>query len=428
MTARSSMPAPETSSPSRANPAVESDESDEEDAFMRNKPSNSSNRWKELQLRNQRAKEAQSAIEISDSSSSASDGDEDGTPKPKKKTKAKGKAPALPAWTKRPPKPAARIITSSDEDDVVVLQDLNTSPSARTKGKNRKRSRSRSRSLTPPPELTAEEKARAKAIVEGALHIGPPAKKQKTPPIDVDDFDFNFATSSLNPELAMIAKRVMARPAAAAKPVLARATVTVKVTVQWVSHPVNEPHAPVRQWSFNVSRSETFATSLLPKIVEVTGVKDIVLSYDTKRVFRTSSPESLGLWSEADLHVYTPQTWEYISTHRDELSADPVPETPATAAGHDEATPGPSEDEHEDSFMLILRAQNIKDVNLRVKPTATASRVVAAYLKKVPQGSSLSAAKKKAVHLVFEGEKVAPDTTLAQLEVEDEDVLDVRGI
>lgn len=120
--------------------------------------------------------------------------------------------------------------------------------------------------------------------------------------------------------------------------------------------------------------------------------------------------------------VCTPATWEYVSTHHDEPTEAHRSVSPVDRAVS-EAPTEPSADEGDESFTLILRAKDHKDVSLKVKPTATAAKVVAAYLKRVPGG-----AKKKGVHLVFEGETVAPTATLASLELEDEDVLDVRGL
>ncbi|KZV86993.1 hypothetical protein EXIGLDRAFT_724202 [Exidia glandulosa HHB12029] len=426
----SSATVPSTSSPTRAI-NVESDDDNDEDAFMRNK---SAKTWQTLNKFNKREAKTK-VVEISSDSDVSGDGASDGTPKakgrkPKAKSKAKPKPPVAPTWTKRAA--TTRLATTSDEDedsDVIILKDSNGPREGRSLQKgSKKRQRSRSRSsgsLTPPPELTKEEKARAKAVVENALQLPPPAKKQRTPPVE-EDLDLDFS-GSLNPELAKIAKRVLAAPAKkpAAKSLSSKESVLANV--QWLSHPINEAGAPLRTWKFVINRGETFASTLLPNLQEQVGADaDIVLRHEGKRVFRTSTPDSLHIWGEADFQACTPATWEYLQSHPEEAAVEAPPVTPVDR-GVSEAPTEPSADESEDTFTLILRAKDRKDISLKVKPTATAAKVVAAYLKKLG-GAPLSAAKKKAVHLICDGESVPPTKTLADLELEDEDVLDVRGL
>lgn len=138
-------------------------------------------------------------------------------------------------------------------------------------------------------------------MCRSALSLPPPSKKQRTPPIDVDDLDFDFSSAGLNPELARIAKRVLAapakRPAVAAQKSHGQSVVA---HVQWLAHPVDDPDAPLQEWAFAIGRGDTFASGLLPKLVEATRAQELVLRYEGKRVFRTSTPESLNIWGEAD--------------------------------------------------------------------------------------------------------------------------------
>lgn len=420
-------PAPTASSPVTIQ--ASDDDDDDDNAFIRNKATSTTSRFQALAKRNKTAKTK--AIELSSDSDSASgNGESDGTPKPSKK-KGKGKPKPQPQptalWKKR--RPIARLATTSDEDEVIVLKDSNGARDAARATKSKKRDRSSSESsgsLTPPPELTAEERARARAVVETTLQI-PAAKRQRTPPIDVDGFDFIDSNADLNPELRQIAERVRAatmhkKPSTS---VQSGDSESICAKVQWIPHPASDHGVAPRLWSVIISRGETFAHSLLPKLMEDTGALDIVLRYDGKRVFRTSTPHSLDLWGEVDFLACTPATLDYLAASHDEEVAPSSPIERAISEAPSEAS---VDDDVDDSFSVILRAKDQKDVTLKVKPTATAAKVVVAYLKKIPAGASMSATKKQKVHLFVDGQKVNSTTTLAELDLEDEDVLDIRGL
>lgn len=86
--------------------------------------------------------------------------------------------------------------------------------------------------------------------------------------------------------------------------------------------------------------------------------------------------------------------------------------------------------EQETGFLTLrLRSAAYKsEVVLKVKPSATCDKVVAAYLSKIPAGTTLTPAKRKAVHITLEGEKQDFQTTMADLDVEDGDCLDIGGL
>nr|GAT60248.1 predicted protein [Mycena chlorophos] len=375
---------------------------DDDAMFIRNK-SRSSTTWQRFDAID---KAATKKIVRSDTE------DESDSPRPKKQSKTNGKGKSLQATHAE----MRRILSTepeSDKDD----SDLEVTGYTPSKKKGKAR-RSRSRSLTPPPVIPDHQLRHIRQIAREALDKGSRSRSRSpTPPVDA-----NASLDSIDyaPEIQKMlrnAARSSVEPAAQAS------KETIELKIRWKSHP-KDPKA--QSWkeaiTWKIHRTDNFR-NVIEEVADEAGIlaANVVLSYNSTRVFPSASPVSLGLWVEAELEACDPTTWEYLRKNPTRATA-PAPSRPAIIEedgalvisdtddssiiaidndnddqdeesdndepaeeeqGGGEADAGGDDDDNDDSFKLILRSQlTSKDISLNVRPTTKCGAIVKAFLKK----------------------------------------------
>jgi len=308
---------------------------------------------------------------------------------------------------------------------------------ASTSNGSRKRSRSASPiDLAPPPALSAEESARIRSTVSS---VYPPAKRHSpSPVIEINDSDDD--DEDLDPALAAARANILARGPTSI-PTSNSSTTKINAKVVWASH--TSPQR--REWTFILGNNDTFSRAVTQIATDMAiTVDDLVLSHNGKHIYRSSTPGGLSIWADVELRecskgpsslfrahqcnaeACTQATWQHQQTHVDDDDTPETPEVPEQSNWVPESTP--DHDAEDNSFRIVLRAVGTTEIRLRVRHTTTVAKVLEAYLRKLPNGSSLSPAKRKAVGLVFEGDRLDGATTLEDFELEDGDIMDIVGL
>ncbi|KAJ8520871.1 hypothetical protein ONZ45_g2400 [Pleurotus djamor] len=359
---------------------------DEDALFMRN-TTRTSTTWKALEQLDRSVS----------AKSSRNEDHEDGSSSPKRKNKRKSDETLE---TLR-----SRIVStelSSDEDiEIVSVSPSKKSPRKRSRISHSP-SRSRSRSITPPPALPMHQIQTARNVVQKAL-----ARPRSPSPIVFEE-EVSTDTIALDPELARIAEA--ARSKAKLYQTNGRVSSifiddeaplhtsgTITICVRWRPHPLNTAAQP-QIWAFKLHRDGTFHR-LFDEIADAAGVRteNLIVTYDDKRVFASSTPDALDMPPEADLVGCDVPTYEYSRKHqrssslaRDDLSHDDaVPHLPqsrgATAPPHsDNESDNESIASNANTFKLIVRSRltGEQEFTLTVRPTTKCGAIVKAFLKR----------------------------------------------
>ncbi|PIL22748.1 hypothetical protein GSI_15441 [Ganoderma sinense ZZ0214-1] len=443
----SSSPGPSSTAPS-TQPALSV--RDEDELFFRNR-SRSAQAWKELS----KATEEKKVVKKRKSGSSDYSGSEGGSsPKARarKKKHPQRKNDTLPDWTKKLPN---EIIISSDSDDDIVLTRIKKRPAANGDEDSSPVPETRSRSLTPPPVLDQLTKLRARQAVQRLVGIQPRA------PSPTEGMDDSMDTIVLDPELASIARRIHkeAEMRGGTPGDDQGGPEQVQIKVLWKPHPLN-PEGREETWGIVQKRHDNFH-GLFEEVADLACVRveHLIICYDSKRVFPSSSPHSVKIWATATFEAYDKITYQYLQENKRARSMS-LPPGPSDPNQHSRArspsvtimesefesrgsTP-PSQDQGDDSqtFKLIVRSERTeKDITLTVRPTTKCGAIVRAFLKKAgldaeyPEGGAPpkgrgrgKAAAAKVPALSVDGDRMGVETEIGEAELEDGDQVDVVGL
>ncbi|CCL98858.1 uncharacterized protein FIBRA_00864 [Fibroporia radiculosa] len=425
---------------------------DEDAMFIRNR-GRTAQTWKKLK---QAAETKELVRQVSGSEEGSSDR-ENSTPrrwKPKKKKYGKEEG-TLPDWTKDSAR-AKSILTSDDEDDIIILSHTEAKRIANKRQKvvaettnDRKRPRSRSRSITPPPAVPLEAMRNARDAVRQFLGA---VSRSESPPVDFADDSTD--TIVLDPELASIAQQMKSQSSqlrfgGTSSPPDTGGPPTVTLKVRWVPHPQDKSS---QTWTlpFQLNRHQSFQSVFSATADEASvTVESMIVTYDNRRVFQSATPHSLHVWAEAELEAYTVATYEYLQTSRRQRSISVQPEgldKPATAEAvsitEDESEPetGNESASEEDKFKLTLRSGKTKDIVLTVRPSTTCGAIVKAFLKKAglaeqfeTAGASANKGRGKKAKapvgpmLMLDGDKLDSASAIGDADLEDGDLVEVVG-
>ncbi|KAF7314407.1 hypothetical protein MKEN_00913500 [Mycena kentingensis (nom. inval.)] len=384
-----------------ATPTVVVDDS----MFIRNK-SRSTTDWQRLNKITDKPSKKKTARSDSEEDSSS--------PRPKKQ-----KTKTVDAALKEMQRELSRQPESeSDETDLEIVD----APSKKGKGKER---RSRSRSLTPPPDLSEAQLRLTRNIVREALGTRHRRTSSPSPPPESNE---SMDTTDLDPEVQRILRA--AHPQASRSPPTdSGPKETIELVVRWRPHP-NDQNSPI--WkdpvTWKIHRTDDFRRIIAEAAQEARiTTASIVLSYNSARIFPSTTPSQLQLWTTAELEACAKSTWDYLraqpasttvvhkaptskpkpkpkaaTVHEDDngvmiISDSDDPGTPFDVdADEDESSDGgeaaavaaaleeePEKSMPEDAFKLILRSKlTQKDISLNVRPTTTCGAIVKGFLRK----------------------------------------------
>ncbi|KAI0373662.1 hypothetical protein BV20DRAFT_1041718 [Pilatotrama ljubarskyi] len=434
---------------------------DEDALFLRNQ-TRTAQGWRRLnKLADEKDKKKRKAI-ASDSSDSERESGSSPHSRNRKMKRRPDKQDELPAWTRKRPD---EIIISSDSDDDILAPKKDKKPSIDndpdSPSKSKRRLRSRSRSLTPPPALPLYAIQRARDAINQI--VGDVVRE----PSPTDFADESVDTVVLDDELAAIARRVReeARRHEGTPIPEGGGPETVKLRIVWTPHPL-DPDRRQEVWGMVQKRHENFH-QLCAEIADLASVRqeNVVLSYDGKRVFPSSTPHSIGIWAEAELEACDKFTYQYLQENKRMRSVSAAPPGPTeihdtsrrspsrarspsitelSDSGSGAASPGSDEDDKPaDTFHLIVRSERTKgkDISLRVRPTTKCGAIVRAFLAKAGLESEYPAnapaakarGRGKAVAtkvpaLSVDGDRMDPETEIGEADLEDGDQVEVVGL
>ncbi|KAI0357533.1 hypothetical protein OH77DRAFT_1422395 [Trametes cingulata] len=436
---------------------------DEDALFMRNQ-SRTAQGWKRLnKLAEENEKRKRKAV-ASDSSDSERESGSSPHSRNRKMKRRPGKKDDLPDWTRKRPD---EIIISSDSDDDILATKKEKKPVIEVEpgspSKSRRHARSRSRSITPPPALPQYAIQRAREAVHQL--VGDLVREAS--PIDFADESVD--TVVLDDELAAIARRVKeeARRHGGTPVPEGGGPETVKLRIVWTPHPLN-PEGRQEVWAMKQKRHENFH-QLCAEIADLASVRqeNVVLTYDGKRVFHSSTPHSIGIWAEAELEACDKFTHQYLQENKRMRSVSIAPPDSAEFQGDRRRSPSRtrspsitelsdsgsgeislpgSEGQNEkpaDTFHLVIRSERTKekDITLRVRPTTKCGAIVRAFLAKAGLESEYpenalagkargrgKAAAAKVPALSVDGDRMDPETEIGEADLEDGDQVEVVGL
>ncbi|KLO08661.1 hypothetical protein SCHPADRAFT_600469 [Schizopora paradoxa] len=316
-------------------------------------------------------------------------------------------------------------VDNEDADDSLVIH---RTPVA----KKKKNLVNRSPSITPPPPVPMQQLMVARNLVRQTFD----ATRSSPPIIDVDDDDGPGDESvELAPELVAIAVSKRHAKSASAKNGSTESSTApqVTLTIKFIPHPKDE-EGEIQIFQFNMRQDEAFA-SLFSALADEAGVLEekMIVTYDGKRVFATSTPFSLGVWSAAEFEAYNAHVFEYIQERKRERAFSPntyEPEVENTAIGGNltedfgAADSGlESDGGSQDTFKLTLQS-GTGNVTVTVRPATKCSSIVASFLKKTGRPASAS----KKARICVDGESLDPNDPIDVAGLEDGDVVDIIGI
>ncbi|KDQ11138.1 hypothetical protein BOTBODRAFT_35672 [Botryobasidium botryosum FD-172 SS1] len=389
-------------------------DADDVDAFfLRN---HGPNKWKVIEEREKRLESAQpEVLEVEES-------DEEPTSPKKRRRGQSSRAKALPRWTQQPlrnfssttPDPSTIALISDEEED------SDAGPSSRVMARPKKRSRSRS--LTPPPQMPAEQLLRARNAVMQTLGLEALPERSSSPTPD----QAPAPSVDLSPELAAIAAQIKA----SAKQVdpsslrTARGPEKVKVRVKWVDHPLMPRAQPLKTLAFMIKREDSFRELFNHSALRGGMARErLVMTYEGRLVFPGGTPDDLEIWDEAEFEAYESGAYEYIKAQRQAASEAPKKPTAEELDGIQEIM---QEEDHVASRLKLSfrSARFTKPTTLSVKATATCASIVEKYLRAV----DVKDVAKGKVHLEIDGEALDGESSIADADLEDGDLVEVIGL
>jgi len=228
---------------------------------------------------------------------------------------------------------------------------------------------------------------------------------------------------------------------------------SVVLNVKWKPHPLNE-HGVEEVWGFKLTRTDNLR-ELFEAVAEDASVlsNNLILTFRGSRVFPSVTPQSLGLWGSADLVACDKTTYDYVKSRSHIAATQPPVDDPSVIEIGSDTDEAPQEYEDEsdaggggadsesegDTFKLILRsALTSRDITLTVRPTTKCGAIVKAFLKKagLPDKYTNSPKKRKSIggksgpdpRLCIDGDKVANDVEIGEMDLEDGDLVEVVGL
>ncbi|KAL7421743.1 hypothetical protein Q5752_003514 [Cryptotrichosporon argae] len=167
------------------------------------------------------------------------------------------------------------------------------------------------------------------------------------------------------------------------------------------------------------------------------GAGEIVLVHNKRRIYDTSQTgRALGVGSTVDLQGFEKAYYDHYQraererrmrqldgAHSEDEAGGSQPDTSGAHAVAADAGDGKDGDEEDDAVGICVRGER-GEADLHVRWTETAHTVCRIYLRKLGEDPKLAVN----MRLVFEGDDVDPTTTLAGMDVEDGEQLDVRDV
>ncbi|KAF9077507.1 hypothetical protein BDP27DRAFT_1311157 [Rhodocollybia butyracea] len=446
---------------------------DDDEMFMRNRGRDKESWAKLRKISKEKEQKKKTSTKIVETDSDS----DNSTRRPKdSKSKKSDKSPLKKYQTKKKlDRLLSQEVSSSDSDDSITIQDVGNMQDNKLKRKRTETKRARSKSITPPPAIPQYQLENARQIIRNQL-----GGQRKSSPEAEDDYE-EEDTFVLDPQLAKIAQNVKSQSE------LIGHTDAVDITVKWEPHPMNE-YGKQQVWAFKMDRTDNFF-ELFENVAEEARVliEKLVMMYRGKRIFSSVTPQTLGIWSNADFVACDAPTYDYNKkTAAERLRAEqstkstqpkstkpqntdpnvidladsdsddePDPEieiiaknNQSDAESQTEAGTGggkKGEDDDQDKFKIVLRSGlTSKDIMLNVRSTTKCGAIVKAFLKKAGLAEkypvifaegNVSAQKKsksfgsatsgKIPQLRIEGEKAGNDDEIGGYDLEDGDMVEV---
>ncbi|KAF9483418.1 hypothetical protein BDN70DRAFT_891816 [Pholiota conissans] len=403
--------------------------------------------------------------------------DEDNSPRKSKHKRKKREISAVPAWQMS--QNLTRLLShdlssDSESDDGIEIVGTSSTPS----GKRKRKQRSRSRSITPPPALPEYQVQAAKNVVRQTLNAAIPRAASPT----YFDPDESTDTIVFQPELDALAHEIEinAQRESSQAPEVTDAQDHVVLTVHWHPHPL-DLNSQKAEWQYRIDRSDQLR-DLFDAAADDANIlaNNLVMTYQGKRVFPSVTPAFLKIYGDtAELAAYEKQAYDYIQKNPIFLQSNPTPASPVHhQVDHDDGTIEIQSDEEAENndyvpqtqtqdseaeseaegetFKLILRSPDNKNITLTVRPTTKCGAIIKAFLKKLgveeqypevfADGQAKPAAKKrgrpakakaaapaatgtgKDPRLCIDGDKMDNATPIGDMDLEDGDMIDVVGL
>ncbi|EUC63350.1 Rad60-SLD domain protein [Rhizoctonia solani AG-3 Rhs1AP] len=338
------------------------------------------------------------------------DSDESPDSKRRKKDLAPKRAKPLPSWTFQTRDPTlANVDSDDDSSELEILEDdaFKDVPSAPLP-----KPKLRERSITPPPQdLRYQIGNQVHELLHNLYDVDD--DRELSPEMESQD------CIQLLPELAAIQKHARASSAA---PELEDAR-SVDLHIKWIPHPTHpEPwESTLKSWDFNVPLSKPFG-EIRRMLTGLPMTTQPILRWQSRRLFDGGTPASLLAGSKLDIKAMTKPTNEYFEErHQIPLSA---PGSDAAddldgASGSRDGSPAVAE-----KITLRLRTgpKDARPTAVKVFPDATIQTVIEAFLAKTGRAGT------QGVSLQIDGDDLEMDSTVADADLEDGDLVEVAGI
>ncbi|KAF9162712.1 hypothetical protein DFQ26_003285 [Actinomortierella ambigua] len=323
--------------------------------------------------------------------------------------------------------------------------------------------RKRELSITPPPELPkyiydailakSKDGKRSHPILLGDDH----RDTNRQTVIDVLDLDDKAQDTGLDPELASIAAKVSSASAGPGatdqvhqihslaeqqQPVDQPKEVSVllrHLRYQWECthlHPVELARVTM-DVKIAMNDSDPFKGMMqFYAMHKMMRPSDLVFTYKNMRLLPSATPRSLSMPSVVVLDIYTEAGYNCMKQHADEERArwllersqqeekTPPPKTGASDGHDSNANIGQTtldqqdEGDEESEFLFIkIRGKDTTDERMRVKKSTTVAAICSAYkkLKRIAETT--------VVKLEFDDSTLPPQTSMADTDIEDDDML-----
>ncbi|KAG8825818.1 hypothetical protein FRC19_010371 [Serendipita sp. 401] len=338
----------------------------------------------------------------------------------------------------------------SDSSIVEVLdEEKKESISSKIKSKEKPKTTrpAKRRSITPPPSIAKQDLQYAFQVAKEALFgVGATnTKESNTAANDNEDIE----EEEEDPETMAIIERARLSlhdsayggpsPAAAASPQSheePQNADSLKLTVVWKGKP--QADLPGK-WKFRFMLAAPFR-SLNEVMQEKTKLKeqDIVLLYKSQRILLGTTPKSLKMRKDTSevIEVYPKEEWIALEkASRVDMALESDDPVEVMDIGNQNPV-SQQDDDGGGSDTIVLNIQSAKyptAVAVRAKKTATASKILLHYLKKVAEDvdqydTQGSGKVKKRIKLSFDGEELNPNDQVGKAGAEDDDIWDAIGL
>jgi hypothetical protein len=153
----------------------------------------------------------------------------------------------------------------------------------------------------------------------------------------------------------------------------------------------------------------------------------VILTWKGKRLFDVTTCRSLGIedgdadW-EDDIFGPGAEGGDYIRVHMEATTMELLQEQQKALAHEDEQDESEDEDEEAEpggSIRVIFKGPGIQDQRLKVHPSTVIARVIKTLFHngRIPPD--------KSIHLMFDGERLSPESTFGDTDIADLDCVDV---